>query len=209
MEVDATMYTAYPGTQDGFMDNQNAGAEIPFPLALPSQSSAPPRDTFREIQVKVHIRKPERDSWVYLGRGVVSQEAAGHSFRVVVRATSTGKVFTTFGETSDLQAEKRGNFVVVGCVEDSHVVSWSLNALNNADTLRLLASIELACYKCKDLISDSRLQSKARRKVERVIKDDRRRRHRRRKEQDAMIDAFARQTLSNDAANVGQGVSVV
>lgn len=28
---------------------------------------------------------------------------------------------------SDLQAEKRGNFVVLGCVEGSRVISWSLN----------------------------------------------------------------------------------
>ena len=50
----------------------------------PSLSSAnsSARDNFREIQVKVHIRKPERDSWVYLGRGVVTQEMTGHSSRV-------------------------------------------------------------------------------------------------------------------------------
>jgi hypothetical protein len=30
-------------------------------------------------------------------------------------------------QTSDIQAEKRGNFIVIGCVEGSHVVSWSLN----------------------------------------------------------------------------------
>lgn len=30
-------------------------------------------------------------------------------------------------QASDLLAEKRGNFVVVGCVEGSKVVSWSLN----------------------------------------------------------------------------------
>lgn len=68
-------------------------------------------------------------------------------------------------------------------------------ALNNAETIRLLASIELACYKCKS-ISDPRSQSKSRRKIERLIKDDRRKRHRRRKDQEAMIDAFAKQNLS-------------
>jgi hypothetical protein len=41
-----------------------------------------PRDSFREIQVKVHIRRPERDSWVYLGRGTVIQEVTGQSSRV-------------------------------------------------------------------------------------------------------------------------------
>jgi hypothetical protein len=30
-------------------------------------------------------------------------------------------------QSSELQAEKRGNFVVVGCIEGSKVVSWSLN----------------------------------------------------------------------------------
>lgn len=30
-------------------------------------------------------------------------------------------------QESNLQAEKRGNFVVISCVEGSNVVSWSLN----------------------------------------------------------------------------------
>lgn len=34
-----------------------------------------------------------------------------------------------------------------------------------------------------------------RRRIERLIKDDKRRRHKRRKDQDAMIDAFSRQNL--------------
>ena len=45
-------------------------------------SSTSNRDTFRDIQVKVHIRRPERDSWVYLGRGIATQEVTGHSSRV-------------------------------------------------------------------------------------------------------------------------------
>ena len=32
------------------------------------------RDPFRDISVKVHIRRPDRDSWTYLGRGLISQE---------------------------------------------------------------------------------------------------------------------------------------
>ncbi|KAH9487007.1 hypothetical protein JR316_0001073 [Psilocybe cubensis] len=154
------------------------------------------RDNFREIQVKVHVRNPGRDTWSYQGRGVVTQEVSGHSSRVVVRSLTTGKVMTAFGESSDLQAEKRGNFVVIGCVDGNRVISWSLNALNNSETLRLLASIELACYKCKQAVADPRSHSKSRRKIERLIKDDRRKRHRRRKDQEAMIDAFARQNLS-------------
>ena len=107
---------------------------------------------------------------------------------------------------------------MIGCVEGSRVISWSLNvsnpiillrhflwiptrdyqAQNNSETLRLLASIELACYRCKQAMSDPRLHHKGRRRIERVIKDDRRRRHRRRKDQEAMIDAFAKQNLSSE-----------
>jgi hypothetical protein len=173
-----------------------------------AQVNPSPRDNFREIQVKVHIRKPERDSWVYLGRGVVTQEMTGHSSRVVVRNLSSGKIMTTFGESSDLQAEKRGNFVVVGCIDGSRVVSWSLNALNNSETIRLLAIIELACYRCKQAVADPRLHTKARRKIERLIKDDRRKRHRRRKDQEAMIDAFAKQNLSTEQVVSSEGVPV-
>jgi len=64
----------------------------------------------------------------------------------VVRHLGNGKPITTFSEasldlfllplgdilwkkkqSSDLQAEKRGNFVVIGCVDQNKVVSWSLN----------------------------------------------------------------------------------
>ncbi|TFK41235.1 hypothetical protein BDQ12DRAFT_733545 [Crucibulum laeve] len=192
MEVDATMSNANVEPQNPPQEVQNTHTEV-----VPLQASAS-RDHFRDIQVKVHIRRPERDSWVYLGRGLVTQEFTGQSSRVVVRTVSTGKVMATFSEASDLQAEKRGNFVVIGCVEGSRVVSWSLNALNNSETLRLLASIELACYRSKQALTEPRLHSKSRRKIERVIKDDRRRRHRRRKDQEAMIDAFAKQNLATD-----------
>jgi len=78
---------------------------------------APVKENFREIQVKVHIRRPEKDSWQYLGRGVVTQEVTGQSSRVgesshhchsetrvqhvysiVVRQLSGGKVMATFSE---------------------------------------------------------------------------------------------------------------
>jgi hypothetical protein len=64
----------------------------------------------------------------------------------VVRLTSTDKILTVFSEvsfgqplrvdpakllmeqqSSELQAEKRGNFVVIGCIDGSKVVSWSFN----------------------------------------------------------------------------------
>ncbi|KAE9408167.1 hypothetical protein BT96DRAFT_849813 [Gymnopus androsaceus JB14] len=166
----------------------------------PTQSSSSESGNVqgREIPVKVHIRRPERDSWVYMGRGIVTQEVTGHSSRIVVRALSTNKLLTQFGEGSDIQAEKRGNFVVIGLVEGSAVVSWSLNASNNSDTIRLLASIELACYKCKNALTDTRKAGKDRKKIDRIIKEDRRRRHRRRKDQEALIDAFAKSNIGSE-----------
>jgi hypothetical protein len=47
---------------------------------------------------------------------------------------------------SDLQAEKRGNFVVIGCVEGSRVVSWSLNV----SFLRLFATTAFSDQSCDD-----------------------------------------------------------
>ena len=44
---------------------------------------------------------------------------------------------------------------------------------------------------------DPRLHSKARRRIEKVIKEDRRKRHRRRKDQEALVDAFAKQNLDS------------
>ncbi|KXN83855.1 hypothetical protein AN958_00935 [Leucoagaricus sp. SymC.cos] len=192
MDIDAV-----PDISHQDMPLSNPQIQDYHPASLPGTNSRE-REHIRDIQVKVHIRRPEKDSWVYLGRGTVSQEVNGHSSRVAVRNNSTGKVIAVFSECSDLQVEKRGNFIIIMCVEATRVISWSLNAMNNADTLRLLASIELACYRCRQALQDPRLLSKARRRIERVIKDDRRRRHRRRKDQEAMIDAFARQTLSND-----------
>jgi len=188
MEEDPIVVTS-PSFPEGV---QGTPSYVPPPTSAPIPTSS---REFREVQVKVHIRRPERDSWVYLGRALVSQEIAGQASRVVVRSMSSGKVMVSFGELSDLQAEKRGNFVVIGCVEGSHVVSWSLNALNNSDTLRLLASIELACYRCRLALVDPRSHTKTRRRIERIIKDDKRKRHKRRKDQDAMIDAFSRQNL--------------
>ncbi|KAA1468689.1 hypothetical protein DENSPDRAFT_834085 [Dentipellis sp. KUC8613] len=192
MDVDAATFSYPIPQQPEIQPTEMANIPSTLPIADPLQQ----RDNFKEIPVKVHIRRPEKDSWVYVGRGVVTLEVSGHSSQVVVRSTSTNKVLTMFGEGSDLQAEKRGNFVVVGCVEGSKVISWSLNALNNAETLRLLASIELACYRCKQAVGDPRSHFKSRRKIERAIKDDRRKRHRRRKEQDSMIEAFAKQHLT-------------
>ena len=66
---------------------------------------------------------------------------------------------------------------------------------NNSETLKLLASIELACYRSRQALSDPKTHTKVRRRIERVIKEDRRRRHRRRREEDAMVEAFGRQHL--------------
>jgi hypothetical protein len=162
-----------------------------------SNGTSQPRDPFREISVKVHIRRPDRDAWVYVGRANVSLDnTTGHASQVVVRSASADKILAVFGENSELQAEKRGNFVVVGCLDGPKVVSWSLNALNASETLRLLACIELTCYRCKQTVVDPRLQHRSRRRIERVIKDDRRRRHKRRQEQETMIDLFSKQDLN-------------
>jgi len=163
---------------------------------LPLPDVVQHREPFKEIPVKVHIRRPERDSWMYVGRATVSLDTTGHASQVVVRSTSTDKILAVFSESSELQAEKRGNFVVVGCIEGSKVVSWSLNALNASETLRLIACIELACYRCKQAVADPRSHHRSRRRIERVIKDDRRKRHRRRQEQETMIDLFSKQDLN-------------
>jgi len=172
-----------------------------------SQTNGPQfreREPIRDVAVKVHIRKPDKDSWIYLGRGVVTSELVGRSARIVVRALSSQKILTAFGETATqaaaLQAEKRGNFVVVSCVEGNRVVSWSLNALNNAETLRLLAIIELSCYACKQVVNDPQIQSSHRRRIARAIKDDRRKRHKRRKDAESMVAAFAKTGLSDDTS---------
>ncbi|EJD04006.1 uncharacterized protein FOMMEDRAFT_19325 [Fomitiporia mediterranea MF3/22] len=162
---------------------------------IPDFQSPPQKDPIRELCVKVHIRRSGKDSWTYLGRAFVTQEFIGQSSRVVVRSAASGKIMVQFSEGSDLQAEKRGNFVVISCVEGASVVSWSLNTMNSADTLRLLASIELACYRCRQALSDPKLHTKVRRRIERVIKDDRRRRHRRRRDEDAMVEAFGKTQL--------------
>ncbi|TCD69906.1 hypothetical protein EIP91_005730 [Steccherinum ochraceum] len=164
----------------------------------PSSDTTVPqaRESFREVAVKVHIRKPDKDSWVYLGRGIVASEAVGRSNRIVVRSVSSQKIITSFGEAAALQAEKRGNFVVVSCVEGARVISWSLNALNNSETLRLLAIIELSCYTCKQVVNDPQIQHSYRRRIARVIKDDRRKRHKRRKDADSMVAAFAKAGIS-------------
>ncbi|KAF8922653.1 hypothetical protein CPB85DRAFT_1427937 [Mucidula mucida] len=190
---------------DAVMDSlSTAASEITEFSSTPTldagmQTPPLPRENFRDIQVKVHIRRPDRDSWVYLGRAMVSQEIVGHSSRIVIRNVASNKILTSFGEGTDLQAERRGNFVVISCVEGNRVVSWSLNALNNSDTLRLIASIELACYKSKQALTDPRLHNKGRRRIERIIKDDRRKRHRRRKDQEALVDAFSKQSLGAGA----------
>ena len=62
-------------------------------------------------------------------------------------------------------------------------------ALNNSETLRLLAIIELSCYTCKHTAETGASHM---RRISRLIKDDRRKRHKRRKDQDAMVAAFAK-----------------
>lgn len=70
-----------------------------------------------------------------------------------------------------------------------------LQTANSSETLKLLASIELACYNCRQAMADPKTHTKGRRRIERIIKDDRRRRHRRRREEDSMVEAFGRTQL--------------
>lgn len=141
-----------------------------------------PRESFREIAVKVHIRRPERDTWVYLGRGMVSQEIVGQSSRVgacpmsyflqeaklvpagsgsccivtenhrhiqrgehMHTCTNAGLILRVCRKISDLRAEKRGNFVVIGCVEGSRVISWSLNVVSSIDFVICVTYCLLSC----------------------------------------------------------------
>ena len=56
-------------------------------------------------------------------------------------------------------------------VASHFMLTYLLQALNNSETIRLLTSIELACYRCKSAVQDARLHNKGRRKIERIIKD--------------------------------------
>lgn len=71
------------------------------------------------------------------------------------------------------------------------LILWRAKALNNSETLRLLAIIELSCYSCNHTVNPE-IQHSHFRRIARVIKDDRRKRHKRRRDQDAMVAAFAR-----------------
>ncbi|KAH8120267.1 hypothetical protein DFH11DRAFT_47109 [Phellopilus nigrolimitatus] len=199
MEIDPSMGTPSESVQDPGPSIQSAPSPdelYEVSPGIPDFQSPPQKDPIRELCVKVHIRRSGKDSWSYLGRAFVTQEFIGHTSRVVVRSAASGKLMVTFSETSDLQAEKRGNFVVISCVDGASVISWSLNTMNGSETLKLLASIELACYKCRQALADPKTHSKMRRRIERVIKEDRRRRHRRRRDEDAMVEAFGKQQLS-------------
>ena len=217
----------------------------------------------RNLTVKVHIRKPGRVAWKYVGRANVVQEFQGSQSRVGAsiahsarpntftrRAhrvcsqssdqSARAKLLLPFQrcatltglsepshlppsrnprmQTSEVQADKRGNFIVVACVESSGVTSWSLNvsrvllspssryslltrgllvqAINNSDALKLLASIELACYRCKQAILDPSRYSKSRRRIEKVVREDRRRRHTSKKEEEDLVAAFGSQQIA-------------
>ena len=54
----------------------------PAPPPLASTGPSRSREGFPEIPVKVHIRRPGKDAWVYLGRATVAQEVHGQSSRV-------------------------------------------------------------------------------------------------------------------------------
>lgn len=119
-------------------------------------------------------------------------------------------------QMSEVQADKRGTFIVVASVESTGVTSWSLNvsisavlclvcsnanpgptqAVNNSDALKLLASIELACYRCKQAVLDPGRYTKTRRRIEKVVREDRRKRHNNKREEDELATAFGQQTIA-------------
>lgn len=122
----------------------------------------PVQEMYCQVPVRVHVRRPGKDTWIYVGRATVSHEVMGHSSRVgsflilnVMLTTLT--VLQWYGQRvtsrslplerldhlsswnslyeylllslqhSELQAERRGNFVIVACVEPTgDVLSWSL-----------------------------------------------------------------------------------
>ncbi|CAG8754084.1 14181_t:CDS:2, partial [Acaulospora colombiana] len=117
-----------------------------------------------KIPAKMHVRRPGRDNWSYIGRVGVFQELTHKAPVVVVRLQSTDKVVVAFSEHSNISVDKRGNFVVIASVEPSGVVSYSLHAQTNNDALRLLASIELAAYKLGSITgTENRQQTQLRR----------------------------------------------
>ena len=84
--------------------------------SLPTNSEG--HSGFKDVPVKVHVRRPDKDNWQYVGRAVVSQEAFGQGSRIgahynhnisipranvtplrsVVRAVGSRKVMTAFSE---------------------------------------------------------------------------------------------------------------
>jgi hypothetical protein len=77
-----------------------------------------------------------------------------------------------------------------------HTVLEVQQALNNSETLKLLASVELACYRCGLALSNPALHGKVRRRIEKLVKEDRRRRHKRRRDDDELVTAFDRQAIA-------------
>jgi len=144
----------------------------------------------------MHIRRPGKDNWTYLGRVSVYQDLTTDSPIVFVRSNTNDRVLATFTEKSSICVDKRGNFVVVASVEPAGVISYSLHAQNNPDALRILASIELAAYKLGSLSgTENRAQTRLRRKIEKTIREDRKRRHRRRRDDESLVALLDGTTL--------------
>ncbi|KIM26000.1 hypothetical protein M408DRAFT_34059, partial [Serendipita vermifera MAFF 305830] len=86
-----------------------------------------------KIPAKMHVRRPGRDNWSYIGRVGIFQELTHKAPIVVVRLQSNDKVVATFSENSNISVDKRGNFIVVASVEPAGVISYSLHAQTNND----------------------------------------------------------------------------
>ncbi|KZP16786.1 hypothetical protein FIBSPDRAFT_957685 [Athelia psychrophila] len=99
MEVDSAMDSVVPELPQPHPPAPQPNTGKILDQGIP-KTTVQPRESFREIAVKVHIRRPEKDSWVYLGRALVSQEVVGQASRVVVRAVQSQKIIAIFGEVS-------------------------------------------------------------------------------------------------------------
>jgi len=202
MEIDGSERELALGPQFPALDSQEPISHSIKPESAPASDH--PRTgspAVRNLSVKVHIRKAGRVAWKYIGRAIVQQEFSGQTSRVVIRSSTSGKVFTTFSEMSEIQADKRGNFIVVAAIESTGVTSWSLNTTNNSDALRLLASIELACYRCKQALLDPSRHTKTRRRIEKLVREDRRRRHEHKRVEDELVSAMLQQNLADLPTN--------
>jgi len=98
MDVDAAILVAPPE-----LNKESATSNSLNNNALPTTSTqSQVREMYRQLPVRVHVRRPGKDNWMYIGRATVSHEVMGQTSLVVVR-TGAEKVLVTFGEVSEVR----------------------------------------------------------------------------------------------------------